>query len=64
MVEYAFGGNLESGALFCVGAFGGILAALAVKAAPLFIDLKMRGNYMYHLLYHSVALYFVFEVFV
>jgi hypothetical protein len=31
MVESAFGGSLESGGRFCVGAFGWNLAAVTVK---------------------------------
>jgi hypothetical protein len=37
LAESAFGGCLESGGRFCVGAFGRNLASVAVKMSPHFI---------------------------
>jgi hypothetical protein len=40
VVESAFGGSLESGGWFCVGAFGRNLASVAMKILSHFIYLK------------------------
>jgi hypothetical protein len=41
LTECTFGGSLESGGRFCVGAFGRNLASVAVKMFPHLIYLEM-----------------------